>query len=83
MTSAYHSPPAGSTAHDRARLIVALDGRLWIVAEDAETEAALWALTRRVGRMLVKDARRARTVCTAASGRGLRRQAAAEERRHQ
>jgi hypothetical protein len=42
-----------SAPRDRARLIVALDGRTWTVADDLEAEEALRALAERLAEMLV------------------------------
>ena len=51
-TTRRRRPP--SSARDRARLIVALDGRTWAVAEDHETEAELQALAARIAAVLVE-----------------------------
>ena len=60
-TRDYHRPrpptttrrrPAG-TARDRARLILALDGRSWAVADDADTECELRDLAERLAEALV------------------------------
>lgn len=56
----YHARPrpaprpraTDSTPRDRARLIVALDGRHWVVSDDREAEAELLALAERLAEVL-------------------------------
>jgi hypothetical protein len=50
VSSRRHS---ASTPRDRGRLIVALDGRSWCIAEDHDVERQLQALAERLAEVLV------------------------------